>query len=119
MSTGGDALTAVNQQILSAVETANHGVLGAAGKQASAMLAQMASQALGMAIQDGVDHLQQMLTLDTAVTGKALAIIVGGGNDQAATEAMAKATAAVASAIQDLEQIGAAVGRIIGDLGGT
>jgi len=113
----GNALTTVNPQILSAVETANNAVLGAAAKEASAMLAQMAAQALGIAIQDGVDHLQSILTIDSAVTGKALAMIIAGDQDQNAAAAIAASAAAVASAITELESIGTAVGQVIGDLG--
>jgi len=109
----------VHPRIVDAVAVTNDAVLGKAETQASGALAQMVAQTLGMAVQDGVDHLQSSLTIDSAVTGKALAMILAGDDDQDATKAMTKANQAVQFAIQDLEEIGKAVAAVISDISGA
>jgi hypothetical protein len=68
-------LTKVNPQILDAVNTTNSIVVGAAASEGVGIVRQQVAQSTGLAIQDAVDQLQQLLVLNSAVTGKAMAVI--------------------------------------------
>lgn len=69
-------LTQVNPQIKDAVRTTNQEVFQDARQRGAAAVFQQVAQSAGLAIQDGTDHLQNILALDAAVTGKAAAIIL-------------------------------------------
>ncbi|MEM7049618.1 MAG: RebB family R body protein [Acidobacteriota bacterium] len=107
----------VNPQIVDAVETTNAIVLSKAATMGMGAVSQQIAQAVGLAVQDSVDHLQNALTLDSAVSGQALAIILADPEKIPQAElALQKANQVVQDSIQDVEEIGKAVASVLSDL---
>lgn len=109
-------LTTVNPQIKDAVAITNATVLGAAVKEALSVVRQQVTQSTGLAVQDSVDQLQQLLVLNSAVTGKALSIIL---TDQEkipqAMLAMETIQKAVTTGIGWFQQIGDTASKVAGE----
>lgn len=109
-------LVKVNPQITDAVAVTNSAVLGAAAQEAVAAVRQQVAQSTGLAIQDAVDQLQQILVLNSAVTGKALAIILTEKEKiPQAVLAMETAQSAVTVSIGWMADIGKAAAEILNE----
>lgn len=110
-------LTIVNPQIKDAVTTTNTAVLGASSQTALGAVRQQVAQSTGLAIQDAVDQLQQLMVLNSAVTGKALSILLAPTTTpeqaQNATSAMTTIQGAVQQGISWFESVGQAASGII------
>jgi hypothetical protein len=66
----------------------------------------------GVAVQDSVDFLNQMLNLNAQSTAKAMSMIISNLNTPQATLAIETIQKATDSAIQDFEKIGAAAAKV-------
>jgi hypothetical protein len=67
----------------------------------------------GVAVQDSVDFLNNMLNLNAQSTAKAMTMIISNLNTPQATLAIETIQKATESAIQDFEKIGAAAARVV------
>jgi hypothetical protein len=67
----------------------------------------------GVAVQDSVDFLNNMLNLNTQSTAKAMTMIISNLNTPQATLAIETIQKATEFAIQDFEKIGAAAARVV------
>lgn len=107
-------LTTVNPQIKDAVNTTNSIVLSAAAKEGISIVRQQVAQSTGLAIQDAVDQLQQLLVLNSAVTGKAMAVIFSDPEQiPQALLAMETIQGAVNTGVGWFQQIGQAASTIV------
>lgn len=105
----------LNPQIVQAVEKTREEVVGSAREEALAIVFQQVAQAGGMAIEDAVDNLQSLLTLNIAVVGKALEIILFGPKSKIddAVKAITEIGKAVGSGITNLKDIGSAASQVL------
>ena len=111
-----DTALVVNPKIKDAVTTTNQAVLGAAAQEAVAAVRQQVAQSTGLAIQDAIDQLQQTLVLNSAVTGKALSIILTEPEKAPqALLALQTAQSAVNNSISWMTNIGEAAAGILND----
>ncbi|HSF42181.1 MAG TPA: RebB family R body protein [Thermoanaerobaculia bacterium] len=107
-------LTPVNSQIIDAVQTTKDFVIGQAPQQGPEAVLQLVSQAVGLAVANGSSYLQNILTIDTAVTGKALALMMANPSEVAQyAPVVAQAQAAVAQSIQNFQQVGEAAAAVL------
>ncbi len=103
---GGDGTSAVNGQILAAVETTNAAVLDVAEKEAQSIAYQKVAQAAAFAVQDATDYLRNVEAIALAAQGVALKLMIEQDKvDQYAT-IMTKAQEAVTAAQKNLQSVG-------------
>lgn len=87
----------LNPQIVQAVDKVREMVMENPDRNAKALVQPLVTQALGIAVQNAVAHLQSLQTLETAVTGQAAILLL---EDPDAEPAVKRATEIVQEAIR-------------------
>lgn len=96
----------VNPQIVDAVEKVREMVMSAPDANAKALVQPLIAQALGIAVQNAVAHLQSLQTLEAAVASQAAALLLEDPDaEPAAKRAVEMMQEAVRTAIQQLAEL--------------
>lgn len=96
----------VNPQIVEAVDKVREMVMDASDQNTKALVQPLVAQAMGIALQNAVAHLQRLQTLDAAVTSQAVILLL---EDPAAEPAASRAIEimqqAIRTAIQQIAEL--------------
>jgi Killing trait len=96
----------LNPQIVEAVEKVREMVMANPDRNAKALVQPLVAQALGIAVQNAVAHLQSLQTLEAAVTGQAAILILEDPEAEAsANRAVEIMQQAVRAAIQQVAEL--------------
>lgn len=99
-------MTGVNSQIVDAVEKARQMVVDGADKNTNALVQPMIAQAMGMALQNAVSHLQNLQTLEAAVTSQAVILLLEDPEaEPAANRAIEIMQQAIRNSIQQIAEL--------------
>lgn len=99
----------LNPQIVQAVDKVREMVMENPDRNAKALVQPLVAQALGIAVQNAVAHLQSLQTLETAVTGQAAILLLEDPDAEPsvnrATEIMQQAIRAAIQQIAELKNL--------------
>lgn len=99
-------MTGVNPQIVAAVEKTREMVLDSADKNINALVQPLVAQAMGIALQNAVSHLQRLQTLEAAVTSQAVILLLEDpAAEPAANRAIEIMQQAIRTAIQQIAEL--------------
>lgn len=99
-------MTGVNSQIVDAVEKARQMVVDGADRNTNALVQPMIAQAMGMALQNAVSHLQNLQTLEAAVTSQAVILLLEDPEaEPAANRAIEIMQQAIRNSIQQIAEL--------------
>lgn len=96
----------MNPQIVEAVEKTREMVLDRADEDANTLVQPLVAQAMGMALQNAVSHLQSLQTLEAAVTSQAVILLLEDpAAEPAANRAIEIMQQAIRTAIQQIAEL--------------
>ena len=96
----------LNPQIVQAVEKVREMVTANPDRNANALVQPLIAQALGMAVQNAVAHLQSLQTLETAVASQAALLILENPEaEPAANRAVEIVQQAIRAAVQQIAEL--------------
>jgi len=123
-TTGGDATggaatatpavtTALNQQIVQAVDKTNQVVLGAAGTEANGVSYQKVAQAAAFSVQDSTDYLRNVMTMAATAQGVCLQLMIAEKTTDPYATIMKDAQAAVTASQENFAAVGTASAAVV------
>lgn len=96
----------VNPQIVEAVDKVREMVMDASDQNTKALVQPLVAQAMGIALQNAVAHLQRLQTLDAAVTSQAVILLLEDpAAEPAANRAIEIMQQAIRTAIQQIADL--------------
>lgn len=96
----------VNPQIVEAVDKVREMVMDASDQNTKALVQPLVAQAMGIALQNAVAHLQRLQTLDAAVTSQAVILLLEDpAAEPAANRAIEIMQQAIRTAIQQIAEL--------------
>lgn len=104
----------LNSQIVAAVDKTAE-ILDDAQKVGGGIIYQQVAQSLGLAVQDAVDHLQQILVLNAAVTAKLAELMLLDKPPKDSAKVITLVEAATKSSTETLTAVGLAAKTVLND----
>lgn len=109
-------VSALNQQIVQAVDKTNFVLMGAAGPEANGVAYQKVAQAAAFSVQDSTDYLRNIMTIAATVQGVCLQLMIKTPPTAAEyTPIIEAAQKAVTKAEENFAAVGAAAGEVVGE----
>ncbi len=100
--------SALNNQIVAAVDKTNSIVLGVAETEAIGIAAQKITQAAGLAVQDATDYMRNIMTMSAAAQGVCLQLMIESNDPEKYATIMTDAQTAVTEATKAVTAAGTA-----------
>lgn len=105
--------TALNQQIVQAVDKTNQVVMDAAGAEANGVGYQKVAQAAAFSVQDSTDYMRNIMTIAATTQGVCLQLMISEETTSPYSDIMTQAQDAVTAAQKNFEAVGTSAAKTL------